>query len=394
MYNIPISEWKSTFEMMLSPWFQRSWILQEAIMARESHVLYGGSSVLWNGFSFAIEKLQELVIEREELRDWYRALDFSKLIAFARACNVVSSIEHFQHLQVSESQKPLIFLLRSFRNSSATDLRDKIYSVLGMAADASLYPVPNYQCKVEELYQNIAETCLTKQPHHLISVLAEAGLHKHKLDLPSWIPDWSCQVPDTYLNLSQKLSLNQISGELDVDDDGLSCKPLFEVKIEKHNDAPALMLTGKLLDVITGVGPSLNVKDIDTLSEAHFILWLFQSIRFAKPVFGIDGNRFIRVTTIGLCDETETAQGARVQQSVTRRRAVCITAQERLGLVPWLAQEGDFVAVLDGLRCPVVLRDGGNETFLFVGDMFYEDPESGLELNTNSQTELSQIILR
>lgn len=83
----------------------------------------------------------------------------------------------------------LLELLCRFRESNATDPKDKIYAFRGLAADRDSVPPVHYSHKVEEIYKAFAR-------HFVLSgeglrVIDAAGISRRKLVLPPWVPDWS-----------------------------------------------------------------------------------------------------------------------------------------------------------------------------------------------------------
>jgi hypothetical protein len=68
---------------------------------------------------------------------------------------------------------------------------------------------------------------------------------------------------------------------------------------------------------------------------------------------------------------------------------VYISSDESYGLVPYCAAVGDLVAILDGVRYPVVLRSQGEDLPL-MGDMHFEGGFSGWNLDCG-MTELVDI---
>ena len=62
-------------------------------------------------------------------------------------------------------------------------------------------------------------------------------------------------------------------------------------------------------------------------------------------------------------------------------------------MVPNCAVEGDFIAILDGIRCPSVLRSCG-DNFLFAGDLYFEGEPTGQNLAQRKPTELCDIVLQ
>lgn len=72
----------------------------------------------------------------------------------------------------------------------ATDVRDKIYSVLGLAEDAKDLAVTiDYNCSAEQLYVGTAAKIVKHDPRGM-EILYNC-LHVKSLSPPSWVPDWS-----------------------------------------------------------------------------------------------------------------------------------------------------------------------------------------------------------
>lgn len=77
--------------------------------------------------------------------------------------------------------------------SLASDGRDKIYAVLGLACDARrLVQTPDYSLPVEESHKKFAASWVKE--YHSLKFLSLASLpvypRKKDLPLPSWTPDW------------------------------------------------------------------------------------------------------------------------------------------------------------------------------------------------------------
>jgi len=67
---------------------------------------------------------------------------------------------------------------------------------LGLATDAKDFDVPDYSMPVGEIYSRLALTCI--QRNWSLRVLCDAGTSiaggDHILDLPSWVPNWTCNT--------------------------------------------------------------------------------------------------------------------------------------------------------------------------------------------------------
>jgi hypothetical protein len=71
---------------------------------------------------------------------------------------------------------------------NATDPRDKVYGLLGLAG---LDIFPDYTNTVSEVYEKAAMEYL--RIYGITYCLNEAGTSKRRRpDLPTWVPDWSC----------------------------------------------------------------------------------------------------------------------------------------------------------------------------------------------------------
>ena len=91
-----------------------------------------------------------------------------------------------------EQQMELSDLLERFRYCEATDPRDKIYAILGMASDIDLGDINiDYMLPVQQLYQNVDRFLITK--HKNLDILGAFKQQKSPFQslLPSWVPDWS-----------------------------------------------------------------------------------------------------------------------------------------------------------------------------------------------------------
>lgn len=120
--------------------------------------------------------------------------------------NEVLNLDLMRMLRRSLTPWPVDALLSSTQiKFHATDPRDKIYGLLGLAAecqDPSAFPAcfqPDYRIDVAQLYQNVARHLL-KHTHSLALLTRAHGMNNklarqhRQLDLtalPSWTPDWS-----------------------------------------------------------------------------------------------------------------------------------------------------------------------------------------------------------
>lgn len=98
------------------PWFRRVWVVQEAFMARRATVLCG-----WNELPSEVFVLLPMMMQIEADEDVQSVLDVMP--------------GYFRQSSWRGYETSLQTLLAKFKNSGATDPRDNIYALLGIASD-------------------------------------------------------------------------------------------------------------------------------------------------------------------------------------------------------------------------------------------------------------------
>jgi hypothetical protein len=123
------------FQQLLNrDWFKRVWIIQETVNAQVAEVVCGGKSVSASVFA--------------------RTPSFLK-ITLDSHCQRILEIMPGPIGQKSwwNEKRDLHTILGKFRGSDATDLRDKIYALLGISSDACNpdFPKPDYGKSIEDV---------------------------------------------------------------------------------------------------------------------------------------------------------------------------------------------------------------------------------------------------
>jgi hypothetical protein len=92
----------------------------------------------------------------------------------------------------------LSFLLNSFSKFGATDSRDKVYGLLGLAKEIqqqdqdSAIMVPDYTKSLATVYTETAKFIILKSGR--LDILRSCDGLGRTPGLPSWAPDWSCNI--------------------------------------------------------------------------------------------------------------------------------------------------------------------------------------------------------
>jgi Heterokaryon incompatibility protein (HET) len=85
---------------------------------------------------------------------------------------------------------PLLNLLPSFERTEATDPRDKLFALLGLAEDGDDKALrPNYDESTESILLRYARAFVKNG--HGMQMLYQAGIAGRDTQIPSWVPDWT-----------------------------------------------------------------------------------------------------------------------------------------------------------------------------------------------------------
>ncbi|KAI4218869.1 MAG: hypothetical protein L6R36_008706 [Xanthoria steineri] len=197
--NIPLDEilsllpsfnhncWSEYLKIFRSPWFGRTWTLQEIALSKKAFIGVGLYVVDW----YCMEK-SLLFLEQHNLKTLLVSISGHgpELMNFL-------NIIHIQRIrEISKSPDPssaLTAVLRATGHFKVTDPRDKVLGVLGLIGEIpeELRSMVDYSLGTAEVYHRAALYMLKNpSPPH---VLAHAGLQRQsgRTSMPSWVPDWS-----------------------------------------------------------------------------------------------------------------------------------------------------------------------------------------------------------
>lgn len=207
------------------PWFSRSWIRQEVAAAPKVIVQCGSRQVSWMALKRSANSIARLQGKYTASKALFSGSDeeFDKLIGPERPKSLALTFLKKdwvvgQSLLAESGDLRSIWyyhaggmleLLIASRAFNATDARDKVYAILGMA-DVPLNPrdlMPrliwgreaqkaqpvmkiDYSASVSEVYQHTAKYFINRD--ETLDVLCILPTHRDatSTDLPSWTPDW------------------------------------------------------------------------------------------------------------------------------------------------------------------------------------------------------------
>ncbi|KAK0718942.1 heterokaryon incompatibility protein-domain-containing protein [Apiosordaria backusii] len=178
--------------IMGQAWWQRTWVLQETVVAAKATCYYATLSCPWT----MITKAAASYMNGQLSTNIDSAYGYVSLLSqFARQVRDIEIIR--QDWRDPSKLVSLLPLLRQFRIRSATDPRDKIYALLGMVQywGGQHKIVPDYNLNVTNLYWQTSITIIKNtQSLEVLCGTPNAmsdGDRRHDYRChPSWVIDW------------------------------------------------------------------------------------------------------------------------------------------------------------------------------------------------------------
>ncbi|WAO85582.1 hypothetical protein NCS54_00282800 [Fusarium falciforme] len=190
-----IPPWGGVVDFFTRPVFRRVWIIQEICVAREVTVVCGGFQMPWAMASTVASLIIKLAWVRNNT-------ELFTMLSSSIGLETLGAIDHLRRRRISFhlgwtgrlwSTRGYASLADEFE---ATDPRDKVYAILGILTkdiqEGQLLITPDYTQGVLPIFRNFAKAVLSRQPKlDLLYYVFEQPL-RTILDLPSWVPDFSC----------------------------------------------------------------------------------------------------------------------------------------------------------------------------------------------------------
>ncbi|KAL6863291.1 hypothetical protein ACO1O0_003538 [Amphichorda felina] len=358
----------TVWDLMGRRWWSRVWVVQEVILARHAVFKSGDLEIDMATLQQLISELRQRELGSMPMRAW----GLTGFLPFAEGAGVSILMEGHRSVQW------LVAVADWFRNSEATDPRDKLYGFLGLV---NVLVVPDYSVEAHELLGDITFRCIEELGHLEILGLAR-GLGGGSL------PSWSVQlhvddkVPPVPL-WARSLTLRS------------EAKPLKPYSASGDTSATAaqadtqhgmLRLQGWRADTVLRCSSRFPWKDEERIPA--LLEWARVYQRHSPSVSRHYGREFIRTISAGQVDtehpdvaaawteilkagDKTTKQRTRLEAReflgkfpwstimvVCTSRAFFVTAGGSMGMGPSSVKKGDEVYVFLGSAVPVVTRDG------------------------------------
>jgi hypothetical protein len=191
--NILDLRWKALKHLLTREWYSRIWTIQELLMARSS-VFLCGQREMRSDVMLSAAILTRLNSVLGACMGYNQAFDPNQSADLAINSANLAFLYYSMASAVSDEQRgfEILQLLGSTRQYMATDPRDKIFALVGLARDVDPLLV-DYSKSVEELIINFTRAVVAKKSPLDILSFVELSSQSSRLGLPSWAPNWTCR---------------------------------------------------------------------------------------------------------------------------------------------------------------------------------------------------------
>jgi Heterokaryon incompatibility protein (HET) len=234
-------------------WFRRTWITQELALASKVTMVCGHRSISWDTFIFGFT--MTFINGKSTSGGWDEDENFIGALVHIR-----ESIHRSESVNYRDPLT-LLDLLHACRIFGATDPRDKVYGLLGIAPpDSEVTSVQvNYSKSVGEVYEDLARLILSSSSNlDLLSIPQSNSQFSQRQ--PSWVPDWSHKA-------SSRLDLVVTAGQKTFAS-GQIRKPAASRQtrsIAAFKDPHTLVISGYVADSIAQLSEIIQPPTVDKL---------------------------------------------------------------------------------------------------------------------------------
>ena len=407
--QFPSPGWTALARFLQRPWFQRTWIIQEVVLATDVLIICGGNALKWKGLADVVSIISgngfgQLLTVQSEGEERFQGDGVTNI-------QIVYSMKV---LRDNHGPLELHYNLLNCYNFEATDPRDKVWALLGMTTNAKWFREHvDYNMRTQDVFTVTTGRQLADESS--LDILHAAGIGNPRTlsDLPSWVPDWGSIPRRTILGGIAKNMQYTASG---------ATKPWVRV----DQEAKTVMLTGVIVDTIKSILPPRPLdpvhKSLERQKETKQMVqaWLVDSLNFARsskqyasdtgrdralwatltanisyingpgtPAAAEDFENFLAwrgmVSELAFSEDWDQvafpAEYVRKAQACIRaladvgKRRVYMTERGYLGLGPEGLEDRDRITAFHGAATPFIIRKGestnaGVEIYALVGECY------------------------
>ena len=405
--------WAGLMDLFRCEWWTRIWVIQEVALAKQAIIACGNHRLSADCYNNAM-------------------LLFSAIAVFWLETGGLDLIRSKRELP-KKTTNNLLQLANKYRQLNATNPRDKLYGLLGLAEDIGFEP--EYQLSVRGVYGRFVEASIESSGTlDVLSFVSPTFRNTHSL--PSWIPDWTCALG--YSPLINYPSLDKDRLFRASGDSVAVFQTLFSLKqaghdsmsteIDDFNGFEFCSISGFVTDTIAQLGdPVMDIESIKSPEMPLLQQWIaiFETSTDTNGPYKTEDDLFdaLWMTLVADYDDfrrERTNQNLKLHRSVFERwlhrehreipepsppitaedgmvkykyrpmleratgsRRLFISTKGYVGLAPLNAEVSDLICILYGGQTPFILRNYSNtcpkiqhifgeegNAYLFIGESY------------------------
>ncbi|PWY84033.1 TPR-like protein [Aspergillus eucalypticola CBS 122712] len=162
--GLPAQETKSALEKALQslleqPYWSRIWIVQELMLAKDVMLYCGTKSFSWHQLASLRQEIKTHVV-------YHDSLGISKCTGSV----MIAQKMLWDSLPQNDQHLPLSDLLMTYGRHKSSDIRDRVYALLGLTSENSVQA--NYNLSVEDIYIDVLGViCKERNPRYQLSAI-------------------------------------------------------------------------------------------------------------------------------------------------------------------------------------------------------------------------------
>jgi hypothetical protein len=235
-HAFPDPTWTSLSKLFSRRWFSRIWVVQEVCVGCSPVFICGDRAVDWSSISSLAMKILTLGLDV-----LFTNYGDHLVRPVPDGFNYLATMFEARCVVQNNEEEPLQEALLGLHHLNATDPRDKIFAVLGIACDAGGEALqPKYEMSISDVYCQVARYLLLRDPQIIILNRAGIGIPRTFSELPSWAPDWTCS---STMSFGSNFRTSKYQAAL-----------YTHPNVQPGPGFRDLAFTGLLIDIITEVG--------------------------------------------------------------------------------------------------------------------------------------------
>lgn len=362
-------DWTALDTFLRRAWFSRAWVVQEVWRASKVAIRCGHTFLDWSVFRNAMQYIQtwdEWKVDRSS-----HHLTMGSLEGLKRRYSLAL------HISKPRVGGRLMSLLFNTWDLAATDPRDKVFSMLGLAnlhVKNSLQV--DYTKPIHDVYKECAAFII--QDENSLEILYGGSGLNCEVGLPSWVPDWRREAlqnrPALFVNRTKTFTIFSAGSSLNYGTKDFpyrasgNSKPAFLFP----SNLDILRVSCKMIDVIERVesGPTTGLDLWARHQSARELVTHRENMSSEDKLKSQDIQEQVwNVLVAGNSEEEEVENLEEVVQNVMTHRRFFITESGLFGVGPETIEAGHIACVIAGCSLPYIVCKE-EEHYLLVGEAF------------------------